>query len=294
VYSLFRHLLITFIALGVLLSLVMYIVGGYASEEMRNPSGNTGKILPDLFFGRALTPTLGSRIDIQHLLLRIMCMGTILINVIFVIKDIQGNQGEYSPTQLVASMLQILFLVDWIWFEECLFTTYYYQHWGVGLMNINCALTNPFVVSLTSRFILNHRTEMEWYFLVAISAVMLVGYSIMRGSISQKHILRSNPNDPAVQNLESIPTSTVNRLLVSGWWGIVRHPNYLGEALCMLSWTLICGIKYAFPWVFFLIYLVSKYALQILPVESHCREKYGAAWDSYTSRVRSRLIPKVF
>ncbi|CAL4074102.1 unnamed protein product [Meganyctiphanes norvegica] len=294
VYTHYRHLLVTFVALAVLLSLVMYIRGGYAALDMRNPKGNTGKILPDFFHGRELTPALGSRIDLMHILFRIMCMGTILINVIFVIKDIQGNQGQYSPTQLVASIFQILFMVDYIWFEECLFTTFVYQHWGLGLMAINGLLADPFFISITTRFILNHRTEMEWYFLVGIAAVNLVGYSIMRGSVSQKHILRSNPNDPAVQNLESIPTAAGNRLLVSGWWGIVRHPNYLGELLIILSWTLICGIKYALPWVFFLLYLVSKYFLQIRPVEAFCQKKYGAAWDSYTSRVRSRLIPKVF
>merc|ERR1719342_211938 len=172
-------------------------------------------------------------------------------------------------------------MVDFVWFEECLFTTYFYQHWGIGLMAINVLLTDPFVMSMTTRFVLNHRTEMDWYFLVAIAAVNLVGYSIMRSSVSQKHILRSNPTDPAVQNLESIPTSAGNRLLVSGWWGIVRHPNYLGEMLCTLSWTLICGVQYALPWVLFLLYVVSKYSLQIRPVEAHCQKKYGAAWDSY-------------
>ena len=31
------------------------------------------------------------------------------------------------------------------------------------------------------------------------------------------------------------------RLLVSGLWGCLRHPNYLGEILVGLSWAFMCG-----------------------------------------------------
>ena len=43
------------------------------------------------------------------------------------------------------------------------------------------------------------------------------------------------------QDLQSIPTSTGKRLLVSGWWGLVRHPNYLGDLILALSWSMYCG-----------------------------------------------------
>lgn len=41
--------------------------------------------------------------------------------------------------------------------------------------------------------------------------------------------------------LETISTATGKRLLVSGWWGLVRHPNYLGDLLMALAWSLPCG-----------------------------------------------------
>lgn len=41
--------------------------------------------------------------------------------------------------------------------------------------------------------------------------------------------------------LETIATATGKRLLVSGWWGLVRHPNYLGDLLMALAWSLPCG-----------------------------------------------------
>lgn len=42
-------------------------------------------------------------------------------------------------------------------------------------------------------------------------------------------------------DLKTIPTATGKSLLVSGWWGVVRHPNYLGDLLMALAWSLPCG-----------------------------------------------------
>lgn len=42
-------------------------------------------------------------------------------------------------------------------------------------------------------------------------------------------------------DLRTIPTATGKSLLVSGWWGLVRHPNYLGDLLMALAWSLPCG-----------------------------------------------------
>lgn len=42
-------------------------------------------------------------------------------------------------------------------------------------------------------------------------------------------------------DLETIPTATGRQLLVSGWWGMVRHPNYLGDLIMALAWSLPCG-----------------------------------------------------
>lgn len=42
-------------------------------------------------------------------------------------------------------------------------------------------------------------------------------------------------------DLKTIHTSTGKSLLVSGWWGFVRHPNYLGDLVMALAWSLPCG-----------------------------------------------------
>lgn len=42
-------------------------------------------------------------------------------------------------------------------------------------------------------------------------------------------------------DLKTIPTATGKSLIVSGLWGFVRHPNYLGDIIMALAWSLSCG-----------------------------------------------------
>lgn len=291
-YSKFRHVMATFIALGVLLSLIMYVKGGYAPKDARSPAGNTGCFLPDLFNGRELTPVV-LRLDIKFVMLRIVCLAQLLINAVFVVKDLQAQPGQYSPTLLLAATMQIFYAANWVWFEDAFFTTYDYQKHGFGLLLILADLGMPFIFPIFSRFVLNHRTELEWYWLTAITLLNLTGYTICRGANNQKHAFRSNPSDPALARLESLPTASGSRLLVSGWWGLVRHPNYLGDILIILSWAFVCGFTHALPWVVLAVDVIFL-VVRTLQVEAGCRKKYGTAWDSYTNRVRSRLVPKVF
>ena len=44
-----------------------------------------------------------------------------------------------------------------------------------------------------------------------------------------------------LSDLKTMPTSTGKRLLVSGWWGMCRHPNYLGDMLISVSYALTTG-----------------------------------------------------
>jgi protein-S-isoprenylcysteine O-methyltransferase Ste14 len=43
-------------------------------------------------------------------------------------------------------------------------------------------------------------------------------------------------------------------LLTSGWWGISRHANYLGDLMMSLSWCLLCGFTYILPY-FYIVYM---------------------------------------
>ncbi|KAG7265258.1 LOW QUALITY PROTEIN: hypothetical protein CRUP_022693 [Coryphaenoides rupestris] len=91
----------------------------------------------------------------------------------------------------------------------------------------------------------------------------------------------------------AIPTATGKSLLVSGWWGVVRHPNYLGDLIMALAWSLPCGFSHLLPWyymIYFIILLVHRDARDM----ANCRRKYGSAWDEYCRVVPYRIIPGVY
>ncbi|XP_045618286.1 delta(14)-sterol reductase TM7SF2 isoform X2 [Procambarus clarkii] len=292
VYSKYRQLLATCIVLGVVLSLAMYVRAKFIPDDAKNPVGNSGSFFPDFLTGCEVNPVVKS-VDLKFFLVRAMHLAWIVINMIVVVKDLQAKPGVYSPTLLLACALQIFFAMDFVWFGETYLTTYDYMRQGCGLFFIVLNLTMPFMLPIFTRLVLNHRTEFEWYYLAMIATLYLVGYTIVRGSDSQKHAFRTNPSNPALAHLESVPTAAGTRLLVSGWWGVARHPNYLGNILIFIAFAALCGFTYALPWILVgldTLFLVGR----VYEVESACKKKYGRAWDSYTDRVKYRLIPKVF
>ena len=80
--------------------------------------------------------------------------------------------------------------------------------------------------------------ELSWAAVAGIVALKALGYAIFRGANSQKDAFRRDPNAPGVRHLRSLQTPSGRRLLVSGWWGIARHINYLGD------WLMGCGLGY--------------------------------------------------
>ncbi|KAG8146642.1 putative Transmembrane 7 superfamily member 2 protein, partial [Naja naja] len=58
----------------------------------------------------------------------------------------------------------------------------------------------------------------------------------------EKNTFRRNPADPRV-------AATGRRLLVSGWWGFLRHPNYLGDLIMGFAWSLPCAPELRNYWL---------------------------------------------
>lgn len=92
-------------------------------------------------------------------------------------------------------------------------------------------------------------------------------------------------------DLETIPTSTGKKLFASGFWGVVRHPNYLGSIHCNLSFALFC---WSAPPVIGIVLAILGLIGRTYRLESRCKLKYGAAWDRYCAKVKYALIPKIY
>ncbi|KAH8404333.1 hypothetical protein KR009_002795, partial [Drosophila setifemur] len=64
-----------------------------------------------------------------------------------------------------------------------------------------------------------------------VAALLSLGLLVKRFSCAYKYKYRLNAQNPIFANIETIHTYQGSRLLLSGMWGWVRQPNYLGDIL---------------------------------------------------------------
>uniref|UniRef100_A0A3B3QJK6 Delta(14)-sterol reductase TM7SF2 n=1 Tax=Paramormyrops kingsleyae TaxID=1676925 RepID=A0A3B3QJK6_9TELE len=279
--------------LSFLLSLYLYIRSFWAPKHALAVGGNTGNPLYDFFMGRELNPRIGS-FDLKYFCeLRPGLIGWVVINLGMLMKEVELRDSP-SLAMLLVNGFQLLYVADALWNEEALLTTMDIVHDGFGFMLAFGDLTwVPFTYSLQANFLVVHPQPLGPVGAAAIVLLNGMGYFIFRQSNSQKNQFRRDPTHPSVAGLETIPTATGKRLLVSGWWGLVRHPNYLGDLLMATAWSLPCGASHTLPYfyvLYFTVLLIHREARD----ERQCRSKYGLAWDTYCRRVPYRIVPYIY
>jgi len=84
-----------------------------------------------------------------------------------------------------------------------------------------------------------------------------------------------------------------SKLLISGFWGIARHTNYVFELCLALSWSLP-GLGQGIYTFFYFIFLFILLTHRTLRDEEKCAAKYGEGWKKYCKKVPYRMIPYLF
>jgi delta14-sterol reductase len=132
----------------------------------------------------------------------------------------------------------------------------------------------------------------------AAVACFVAGWVMSRGANNQKYAFKTNPT-PTSPFLGIAPRVVPgSRILCSGWWGLARHINYLGEILMAVGLALPGGFPAAgtsslLPWLYPLYYVAL-----LFPREREdnrvCELKYGQTWRDYCRIVPYRIIPYVY
>ena len=81
--------------------------------------------------------------------------------------------------------------------------------------------------------------------------------------------------------------------MLSGYWGIARHLNYLMEINVALSWALPAIGYGIWPFSYF-IFIVILLVHRTYRDEEKCRQKYGKGYEEYCKKVPYKIIPYVF
>ncbi|KAK5165923.1 erg24, C-14 sterol reductase [Saxophila tyrrhenica] len=311
-------------ALAAWVFLRSYSVKAHNKEKRELAAGgHTGNILYDFFIGRELNPRVVvpffGEVDIKAFMeLRPGMLGWIMLDLAFAAKQYK-SYGYITDSMLMVIISQSVYVFDALYMEEAILTTMDITRDGFGFMlSFGDLVWVPFIYSLQAKYLSVHPVALGPSYVLLILAVQATGYYIFRSSNSQKNRFRSNPSDPSNAKLTSIKTANGSRLLTSGWWGMARHINYLGDFI--LSWsyclpTLAAGYKltpsilypgtrlvstegmkgWAIPITYFyLIYFAVLLVHRERRDEEKCRHKYGKDWEEYCRQVRWRIIPGIY
>lgn len=81
----------------------------------------------------------------------------------------------------------------------------------------------------------------------------------------------------------------------TGWWGLARHANYVGDLILSFAMCATCGspFHHVLPW-FYAVYMTVLLLHRCRRDEKRCQAKYGVKWDEYVKRVPWKLIPGLY
>ena len=276
------------------LSIAVYLYAkSFEKNAVLSLGGNSGNLIYDWFIGRELNPRLWSFDWKFFCEMRPGLIGWVFINYCMMAKQ-YDIYGVVTPSMFLVCLFQAWYILDSLWFEDAVLTTMDIVHDGFGFMLVFGDLCwVPFTYSMQARFLVDYPTHLTMPEALVIFALHTTGYTIFRCSNSQKNLFRCNPRHPSVKNLNTLSTQRGTKLIVSGWWGWCRHPNYVGDLLMAFSWSLPCGFRHALPF-FYVIYFAMLLIHRQLRDEHQCKAKYGQDWDKYCAKVKWRLIPGLY
>jgi len=274
--------------LGLLLSLAVVVTA---------PS--TGRSLAaDLFLGRRFNPQMfGGRADAKMVL---YLVGAVLLELnllSFAAHHWIAFPDDPNPGVALHVALFSWFVCEYLFFERVHLYTYdlFAERLGFKLV-WGCLTWYPYfyAVGLWSTADRPDPGAPAWL-LVLATILFFSGWSLARGANMQKFVFKRNPTKAFLGRIEPKTLGEGDRIvLCSGFWGVSRHVNYLGEILMAsglalsLGWPELVG-----PWLYPLYYVVLL-GTRERDDDRRCAEKYGPVWEAYRERVPWRIIPKVY
>jgi protein-S-isoprenylcysteine O-methyltransferase Ste14 len=261
------------------------------------PAPSTGRsFVADVFFGRRENPQYGG-VDAKMLL---YLVGAVILE-LNVLSFASHHRALYpdDPSEGIALYVGMFtfFLAEYLYFEEVHLYTYDFFAERVGFkLGWGCLTFYPFFYCVGLWSAADEPDPHPPALLLAACVLLFfAGWSLARGANLQKFLFKTRPG---VKLLGVVPSEVVtdgrHQLLVSGFWGVSRHVNYLGEVLMGLALCLVLGRPGdPWPWLYPLYYVLLLVPRQI-DDDRRCAEKYGPLWDEYRKRVRWRIVPGVY
>ncbi|MBN2633684.1 MAG: DUF1295 domain-containing protein, partial [Bacteroidales bacterium] len=222
--------------------------------------------LSDFYFGRLEQPQLSEgRIDIKMWL---YLTGAVMLelNVLGFAAHNQIIYGdEASPGIFMAAVFLSFFVVEYLFFEEVHLYTYDFLAERVGFkLGWGDLAFYPFfyAIPLWATVSLPDPHTPAWL-LVLYGIIFLSGWCLARGANMQKYTFKKNPSKTFLGISPRVISDGDRSILASGFWGMSRHINYLGEILMAVGIVLSTGYPgIIWPWLYPLYYVVLLFTRQ--------------------------------
>ena len=262
------------------------------------PGKVSGSFARDYFYGTALNPRTPPVTGFDW---KFFCecrpglIGWIVLDLGLAAAQLERH-GTVSLPMLAVIALQTAYVVNNFVNEAWLLTTIDIQNERFGWMLVFGDLVLvPFTYCLQAFWLVDHFRDPSVWYVAGVLGLGMAGFVIFVDANLQKHRFRRDPEGCRIwgRRPESLETARGPRLLLSGYWGLARHVNYLGDWLIALSFGLCAGfgslIPYFYP-LWFALLLVTRERRD----DRWCARKYGADWERYKQRVPWRIVPRVY
>lgn len=271
-------------------ALYLYVHGRKKGRDERV----TGNPVYDYFMGTSLNPRIG---DLD---LKLFCEARpglilwVIINFSAAAKQYEVHGTVTTPMMLVC-LFHFLYIADYYFHEEAILSTWDIKHENFGWMLAWGDLVwVPFTYTIQALYLVHHAHDLPLWGTLGIVVLNLFGYYLFRSANIQKHRFSSDPETKIWGRRPAfIQTERGTKLLTSGWWGVARHTNYLGDLIMGLAWCLPCLFEHLIPY-FYTIYFTILLVHRERRDNAMCAAKYGEDWKEYSRKVRWRILPGVY
>jgi protein-S-isoprenylcysteine O-methyltransferase Ste14 len=262
------------------------------------PASPTGKgLAADLFLGRIENPQwLGGRIDAKMWLYLVGATMLGLNLYSFAMHHRLAHADDPSPGVVLYAGLFTFFLCEYLFFERVHLYTYDFFAERVGFkLGWGCLVFYPYFYGVGLWAVADLPSPHPPAWLLVLAAITFFGgWSLARGANMQKFAFKRDPSAKFLGIAPQVVTDGDKKLLVSGFWRVSRHVNYLGELGMATGLTLALGYPGVWlTWLYPLYYLVLLVPRQI-DDDRRCAAKYGPLWAEYVKRVPYRIVPGIY